>query len=243
MKKCLSYLFFLGLVLLNNSCGKEYSFENGNAISEGLLQDDGTGECLPKNLVGTYITGTALTSTGNYLEVQVHVLKPGSYTISTDTVNGISFRAAGVFQDTGMVILQLKGKGTPAVTSTNNFLVRYGLSGCTFSITTATSPATFALSGAPGGCTLASPGGTYTVDNPLDSSNTVTINVDVSVAGAYSITTPITNGIHFTGSGIFTTTGPQAIVLNGSGIPAAQGATNVPITAGTSSCSFQVNVL
>ena len=43
-------------------------------------------------------------------------------------------------------------------------------------------------------------------------------------------------------AGIFSITGPQIVVLDGTGTPTTAGANTVPVTAGSSTCSFVVNV-
>src|SRR4029078_6365358 len=73
--------------------------------------------------------------------------------------------------------------------------------------------------GAPGGCTNAVVTGIYQSGGALDATNLVTISVDVTKIGSYTISTAISNGISFSGTGNFTTTGIQTITLNGSGIP------------------------
>lgn len=236
-------LFLAAGILLMNACQKEKSYEGGITLSEGLLQDDGGGDCLPKTIAGVYVAGIALAGSTNYIDVQVNVTKTGAYTIYTDTVNGIYFRVTGVFTNTGLNTVRLKGFGTPSATGTHNFIVRYNTSGCTISVTTSGSLAAFTLNGSPGGCMGAAVAGTYAVGSALNTNNTVTINVNVTTAGAYTIATTVSNGITFSGSGTFTTTGPQAIVLTGSGTPAAAGSTNVPVTAGNSSCSFTLDVV
>ena len=91
MKK-LPVFFLLAVIVILNACQKEKSFESGTTPSEGLLQSDISGDCLPKNVVGTYEQGTALNGTTNYIEVTVDVTTIGSYTIYTDTVNGVFFQ-------------------------------------------------------------------------------------------------------------------------------------------------------
>jgi hypothetical protein len=243
MKKRYLFFFLISSLVLINACQKEYSFEGGSGPSEGTLQDDGTGDCLPKTVSGTYVAGTVLDGTVSYIEVQANVTTIGSYTITTDTVNGIYFRGTGVFTTTGLNTVRLKGNGTPAAAGISNFIVSYGTSGCTISVTVAGSLAAFTLGGAPGTCTAAVPAGTYTVGVPLTSANTVDINVIVTAIGAYNVSTTLSNGIIFTGSGVFTTTGSQTIVLSAAGTtPAAAGSTNIPVVAGSSSCAFTVNV-
>src|SRR5690349_203381 len=108
MKKRFLFLFLISGLVLMNACQKEYSLENGNGISEGTLADDGAGDCLPKTVNGAYVVGVAL-GTSNSIQVQVNVTKAGSYTIYTDTVNGMWFRVTGVFTTTGLTTIQLKG--------------------------------------------------------------------------------------------------------------------------------------
>ncbi|MBL7742786.1 MAG: hypothetical protein JNN00_04845 [Chitinophagaceae bacterium] len=240
-KRFLFLLVITGLVLMN-ACQKEYSFENGTGPSAGTLQDDGAGDCLPKTVAGAYVVGTILNGTTNYIEVQVNVTTAGSYTIYTDTVNGVYFRATGVFTTTGLNTVTLKGNGTPVAAGIHNFIVSYGTSGCSIAVTTSGTLAVFTLDGAPGSCTSAAPAGTYTSGIALNATNTVNLNVNITTAGAYSIMTTAANGMTFTASGTFTTTGPQSIVLTGAGTPVTAGVTNIPVTAGSSTCSFPVTV-
>lgn len=243
MKKRLLFFYLFGSLVLINACQKEYSFEGASTPSEGALQNDGTGDCLPKTVAGAYVVGTALVGTTNYIEVQVDVTKIGSYTIYTDTVNGIYFRVKGIFTISGLNTVQLKGFGTPAAAGISNFIVKYGSSECSITVTTSGTLGAFTLDGAPGGCMGAVPSGTYTTGIPLTAANSVTINVNVTAVGAYTISSTLSNGITFSRSGIFTTTGTQSIVLTGTGTPAASGSTNIPVVSGSSSCNFTINVL
>jgi len=81
------------------------------------------------------------------------------------------------------------------------------------------------------------------VSTPLTASNKVTLQVNVTGIGSYSITTTAVNGITFTGSGSFTATGAQTVVLTGSGTPTATGLVTIPVTAGSSNCSFTLTVV
>jgi hypothetical protein len=225
-----------------HSCQKEHSFEGGAGPSEGVLQDGGTGDCLPKTVAGTYVAGTVLDGTTNYIEVQVDVTLAGSYVIITDTANGIWFRGTGVFTSTGLNTVRLRGNGTPTAEGVHNFIVSYGASGCSIAVTTAGSLATFTLGGAPGTCTGATPAGTYMVGTSLTSANTVNINVNVTALGAYSLSSSTSNGMTFTGAGVFTTLGSQDVVLTGSGTPGTAGSTTIPVISGAASCGFVVTV-
>lgn len=74
------------------------------------------------------------------------------------------------------------------------------------------------------------------------SSNTVIISATSTRAGAYSITTPVVNGVSFSGSGSFTGVGTQSIILTASGTPttAGQFSYNTIASAGGSNCNFSL---
>jgi hypothetical protein len=241
MKKRFLFLMLMSGLVLMNACLKEHSQESGNGPSQGTLQDDGTGNCLPKTVNGNYVAGVALAGTTNYIEVEVDVTTIGNYTIYTDTVNGMYFRVSGVFTATGLTTVRLKGNGTPIAIGISNFVVNYGTSACTIAVTVTGTLAVFTLDGAPGGCMGATTAGTYTAGTVLTASNTATIHVTVTTAGAYNISSTISNGMIFSGFGTLAT-GTQTIILTGAGTPASPGTTNIPVTVGGSSCAFTINV-
>jgi hypothetical protein len=137
MKRITSYfvLFILTLFILS-SCGKEYSIEGGGGASSsvGALSKDAFGGCLPINVQGVYKKDLVL-GAGNFVEVQVVVTTPGTYVISSDTVNGYYFRATGVFNLPGTNTIRLIGTGTPIALGTNAFIASYGGTECFFEVT------------------------------------------------------------------------------------------------------------
>lgn len=234
-------------MVLMIACQKEVSFEGGGTPSEGLLQSNVSGDCLPKTVNGTYEAGTALSGNTNNIQVTVEVTTTGSYTIYTDTVNGVFFRASGILTTTGANTVTLRGSGTPAAAGNFNFLVNYNGQTCsvpiTFLPTGAGGPATYTLNGVPDPCTaFFTVNGSYGAGLQLNASNTVTISVNVTAIGTYNISTTPTNGMTFAAQGAFLTTGVQTITLNGSGVPTAAATSTIPIVAGSSTCSFPVTV-
>lgn len=192
---------------------------------------------------GAYIVNTVLTAS-NTITIQVNVITAGPYTISTNTVNGYKFSAAGTFTTTGNQNVTLTGSGTPIVAGTDSFTPQAGTAGCTFSVSVvAPTPAVFTLAGTPNACAAASVNGTYLLNTPLSASNTVAIQVNVTSTGPYTITTNTVAGISFSAKGAFTTTGNQTVTLTGSGTPTAQGAATFTPQVSNSSCTFTVNVL
>ncbi len=97
--------------------------------------------CSGTSVTGSYVTGTALT-TSNKVDVEVNVTTPGAYTITSNTVSGMTFSRTGVFTTTGITTISLTGSGTPAAAGTHNFTV--GVAACPFSVTVTapTSPCT-----------------------------------------------------------------------------------------------------
>lgn len=241
-KHVFSWLALLLLVFIG--CQKELSFENDNVPAEGSLQADATGDCLPKTVNGTYVATTALVPTANSIDIQVNVTRTGNYIITTDTVNGYFFRGTGVFTTLGNNNVTLRGNGTPFTAGVDNFIVSFDSTVCDIAVTVlpaGTGAAVYTLAGAPAACTGATVNGLYSVGTALGATNTAIISVNVTTVGTYNITTTF-QGMTFAASGAFTTTGTQNVTLAGSGTPTTGGANTVPVTVGTSTCSFVVNV-
>src|SRR6187402_951821 len=207
------------------ACQKETSFEQGTSTtSVGSLSVDASGNCLGAVVSGTYMKDTAIKSS-NYVDVSVQVDTVGTYIISSDTVNGYYFKATGTFGATGTQTVRLLGGGKPLAIGTNTFRVTYNGTFCDFTVTVTAPPppaggsAVFTIT-----CTGATPVGTYVAGTALTASNTITLNVSVTTAGTWSVTTsPAVNGITFSGTGTFATTGAQTIT----------------VTGGAATCTFQ----
>lgn len=212
----------------------------GGGTATGILGAS-AGVCTPVTTAGTYTQGVALNST-NTATVQVTVTTPGTYTISTNTVNGVSFSGSGTFTATGVQSVILNGSGTPVASGNQTFAVTFGSSTCNFTINfgAGVPPATGTLGGAPGSCTPIVLAGTYTQGVALTSSNTVQVQVNVATTGSYTIATNTVNGVSLTGSGTFTTTGLQNVILTGSGTPVSAGSQNFIVTFGSSTCNFSI---
>jgi len=243
ISRFLSILTVLSVMIF--SCQKELSFEAGNTTSsDGILQADVTGTCTGVTLGGVYKKDSTLNSS-HYVDVTVTVNAAGSYTISTDTLNGYYFRTSGNFTATGPQVVRLNGNGKPLATGTNSFTVNYDSTQCEFSVTVVTGTggtAAFTLNGAPNACTGATVNGTYTVGTALTSANTAVINVNVTAVGTYSISTTAVNGVVFSATGTFTVAGPQTITLTASGTPVAAGTFTITVTAGGNTCTFILTV-
>lgn len=118
-------------VIVVTSCQKELGYDEGNAA--GTLQEDGTGECLPILINGTYKKDTLLRSS-NYVDIQVNLTSTGAYTILTDTVNGYSFSATGQAAVTGLQMIRLQASGRPIAPSIDVFTVKFSGTDCQFNV-------------------------------------------------------------------------------------------------------------
>lgn len=100
--------------------------------SNGTLSDN-AGNCMPATINGTYKQGIPI-NPGNTIIVQVAVTKAGTYTITTDAANGVSFSASGEFTTTGLQSVTLTGNGIPVNSGNVAFTLHYGTSLCGFTI-------------------------------------------------------------------------------------------------------------
>ncbi len=115
------------------SCSKEYSVESGAFTkAKGSLHDN-SGNCYTTTVSGNYYTGVKLTDS-NYLQVQVNVTSAGSYSITSDTVNGFSFKDAGIFNNAGVQTIKLKASGTPVFNQNTNFLISFDSTFCNVTV-------------------------------------------------------------------------------------------------------------
>jgi hypothetical protein len=119
-------VFFLG-------CSKSSTTTPGPTSAAFTLGSGGS--CTGAVLSGTYKADTALTS-ANTVSITVTVTTVGPYSISTDTVNGISFSKKDTFTLVGPQNVVLTGTGTPVAADTANFTITSGSNSCTFSVTT-----------------------------------------------------------------------------------------------------------
>lgn len=203
-----------------------------------------TVDCSATQAMGSYVKGKELTNS-NYLNVAVNVTKLGNYTISGKTSNGYNFYGTGVFLNTGTQTIQVLGQGTPQNIQTDTVAINAnGMDvTCTppVSITVLSPAGSYTMS-----CGSATVNGVYKVGTALTASNTITLPVNVSALGSYTVTTNTVDGISFKGSGTFTSTGNQNITLSGWGTPSSTSVKTITITSdsqGGVSTTCSVNVI
>jgi hypothetical protein len=221
------------------SCQKELY---PDLLAKISLQDT-SGNCLPMVVKGIYHIDSAFT-TENYIEAQINVSVPGNYYLLTNTVNGFSFKGQGQIDSAGMQTIRLTANGKPLEAGTFTFTIYYGGSTCTIDIIVS-SPATeaaYAITNGSGDCPDIDIQGTYMQAVPTDSTNYVSLDVHVTKTGAYTLQTKTVSGISFAGSGNFTDTGMQRVVLKASGTPVTDGDLSVSFLNNSSTCNIELTV-
>jgi hypothetical protein len=189
---------------------------------------------------GNYNAGSPLTP-ANTLAVEINASTGGTYIITATTTNGFSFSGSGVIPP-GVQAVILTGTGTPGAAGISLVTVTGQASTCTFPVVVlpALPQAVFTLAGAPNNCTGAVINGVYAAGVATSASNTITLSVNVTTAGMYTITTNALNGILFSKTGVFTNTGVQTVLLTATGTPTAAGVFDFTPSASGSSCKFSV---
>ena len=196
---------------------------------------------------GTYSAGVAMTAS-NIVTMSVNVTSIGTYSLTT-TANGVTFSSGGIFNNPGVQSIVFTASGTPSATpNTYTYPVTNGSSNCSFTITytPSGSAAVYTLSGAPGSCTPATVHGTYTAGTALTTANNIDVEVNVITSGTYTLSTDLQNGMRFTASGTFSSTGLKTVTLlpaPGSNPVTGNITTTMTPQIGTSACTFDIPVV
>ncbi len=105
----------------------------GGAVDAVLTLDGDPNQCINYAVAGDYITGVAMAAT-NTVVINVNVTTPGTYTISTQQSNGMTFAGAGTLANAGAQTITLTATGTPVAVGSTNFPVQVGTSECFFTV-------------------------------------------------------------------------------------------------------------
>jgi hypothetical protein len=250
--KIKSFFAIILVAVLFTACTKESSYEGAppNVVSStGVAVFTFSGSpnvCSGVVIGGTYAPGVPVNNSDSAI-ITLYVDSIGSYAISTNTVNGVSFNGSGNFTRTGSQTITLYASGRPG--AIGNFTFVLGTNGCSFTIPvavpgsnvdTTTKTAAFTFAGAPNACTTPIVAGSYQQGILLNSSNTVSLSVIVDTIGSYIISSAAADGVLFSASGTFTSTGPKVITLTGSGTPVATG--TFTFSMPNNGCSFPITV-
>ncbi len=219
------------------ACGFNVTYNSNDINTNAVYNIDGSpGNCNGALVEGNFITGGGLDSASHGITLQVQITQTGNYSITSDTINGISFRATGKFNQPGNQAVRLTGSGIPLAAGIYNFNVSSGSGTCSFSVqVSSTAP----RAGGVFDCNEAAISGVYQQGTALGNNNTIILPVSVITAGSYSISSIYTNGCVFSGEG-FLTTGNQVILLTGTGIPPDSGTFIIPIKWSNDSCAVEI---
>lgn len=203
---------------------------------------------------GEYIK-EKMTDTSHYILLTVNVIKKGNYTIVANptTSNGYSFVAQGNFNTLGTQTIKIPAQGTPInatpVATPNVFTIDSSQGkpdpadvACTFNVNVKENIAGYSID-----CANLFVRGTYRKGTAVSAvNNYIEVVIQVNTLGSYNITTNYVNGIRFTASGNFTTTGRQTIRIYAEGTPTVNEDISVKVitnsVAGTTSCDAIVPI-
>jgi hypothetical protein len=172
-------------------------------------------DCSDIQSAGNFIERKNLTGS-ECLTIKVNVRKTGPFVISGTTGNGYSFYLAGAALNTGPLLLTIPGQGIPVNKGIDKLALK-GIdlaSGCNPEIKVSSSIADYSIN-----CSSITVQGQYLKGTALTAQNTIIVSVNAASTGSYMISTPLVNGVSFSGSGEFTTTGTKQVVLIGTGTP------------------------
>jgi len=244
MKKLIPYLSLIAAVIFFTACQKELNFDAvpvGNGQALGSLKST-AGNCLPSTINGTFTRDSVL-KPSNFIQVHADITAIGTYVIKSDTIAGFYFIGTGSVTSTGINIINLAGNGTPTSTGVKTFTITFGTSVCKIDVNVGSgTPPPTAYTFTCASTTFGT--GVYTAGTQVGPQHTVTLSVAVTSPGAWAISIAAVNGVSFSGSGIFTTTGFSQVTLTASGTPisASPPAYNYAVAGGGSSCSFSITV-
>lgn len=227
------------LLLLNNSCQKDFSYEGGQPPRVAV----GAVNCSSFKINGLFVAGEPLT-VSNSIELNITVTEAGTYSIKTQTLNGYYFSAEGSFANAGQYKLTLQAKGTPEKAGSNQFTISLNQSTCQVEILVEekNNNAIFDIKTPAGDCIGFSIGGRYIQQTVLDLTNTIDIRIDVKQAGPYQISTITQNGFQFKSEGYLSNTGQQWIKFFANGIPLQTGITSFEFIVRTDTCRIEIFV-
>lgn len=178
-------------------------------------------DCAMVSQIGIYKQDIALNSS-NKIRIPIDVKATGQTTISTNEVNGMTFTSGLIDLTTlGIQNIILNGSGKPVMPGMTSFEVngKPGLkANCKIDLSIESQSVAYFMN-----CGGITANGNYAPGSVMNSSNTMSIPVDVKYIGNYNISTETKNGVSFSGSGVFTSTGVQTILLQASGRPEVPG--------------------
>lgn len=228
-------------ISLNNkpsTCVTKYVFVDKASVSYEI-------DCNGAIVQGDYMIGRSLDG-NNKIVLEVNVQSVGYWSISTNTVNGYSFRGSGTFtQIGGPQTIELLGTGTPIVSGSNSFNLTSNSDAGTSTSCTGVQVVVQAIKYTVD-CSQAIVAGVYKQDEAMTASNTVTIKANVQATGETTIRTNTVGGIYFTSGPLsFDSLGERDVVLTAVGTPTTPGVNTFTLDASpgmVATCGFDVTI-
>jgi len=191
---------------------------------------------------GTYMEASPLI-TANTIVLPVNVTATGKTTITTSAANGMTF-SSGLIDLSALGTQQviLNGTGTPLTAGNTVFTITGSpgtSSSCTVSVTIAPQPIAYTIN-----CGSITTTGPYLPGGTMTSANTMVVPVNVTAVGDYNLSTNTVNGISFSKTGTFTSTGEQSVIMFAAGTAGVGGTFSYNITSNSTgpACTANVNV-
>lgn len=205
-------------------------------------------DCAAATVEGSYKVGVATTN-GNYIQLTLQVIEPGTYIIEGQTNKGFFFQRSGSFSSIGTYTIQIPSIGTPNEAGSWSFPLT--LNGNLFdpscSKLVVVDPADVQFTFDPSYC------GTNTYSDQLvrgeaSTDKTTKIRVNVVNPGLFNFSTNTVNGVQYTANNVNLTTGSHEVILYANGNAPTAAGSNVAFTVtGTglngASCQVLVNIL
>ena len=127
----------LFIYILSDNQWKEMAYDTGVINLPASFTIGAGGSCSNTNVIGQYVVGINLDNT-NIITLNATVTNLGTWSVTTNTVNGYSFSGNGVFASTGIQQVTLVGTGTPVAEQNDTFTASAYASSCTFSVNIST---------------------------------------------------------------------------------------------------------
>lgn len=191
-----------------------------------------TVDCTQVSFTGVYKQDEPVTAS-HTAKIRVNVTATGETLIKTNTVNGLYFTSGPLSLDElGGRDVVLTAVGTPQTSGSHQYLLESanGMEAiCAFDLQVIAQPVSYSMN-----CQSITLYGTFAPGVPVNGGNRMMISVNVQYPGPYAISTNTVNGIKFEATGTFTTTGPQSVLLQATGLPLAGGTHRYTITTDSS---------
>lgn len=207
-------------------------------------------DCSEAVVVGDYKVGVP-TQGGNYIELTLQVIEPGSYVIGGEPGRGFFFQRSGSFASAGTYTIQIPAVGTPNEPGIFDFpLLLNGVEfnpSCLKQVEVDPADAKFTFD--PSYCGIK----TYSDDlikGESSSGKKIQVKVNIETAGKFNFYTNTVNGVQYTANNVNLAAGSRVVTLYANGnAPTESGqsvvytVTGTGLAANAATCEVLVDIL